>query len=94
VRLIDRHAHNVTITVLIVLGVLAVIGLVVWPLHTRRLSAEELHLRRADELLARFDELTLFEIRAVFSRLANGTMEEQDCLEAALEPPEDVPEPG
>jgi hypothetical protein len=77
----------VTTVVLIVIGIVVVIVLGVW--LTRRPSAEELRLQRAADLLTRLDGLTLFEVKTLFARLANGTTEQQEWLEAALEAPDE-----
>jgi hypothetical protein len=87
-RLTHGHAHSVTTIVLIVIAIVAVIVLGVW--LTRGPSAEELRLQRTAELLARLDGLTLFEVRTLFAQLANGTTEQQEWLEAALDAPDEA----
>jgi hypothetical protein len=77
----------VTTVVLIVIGIVVVIVVGVW--LTRSPSAEELRLQRAADLLARLDGLTLFEVKTLFARLANGTTEQQEWLEAALAAPDE-----
>ena len=86
-RLTHGHAHIVTTTLLIVIAIVTVIALGVW--LTRGPSAEELRRQRAAELLARLDGLTLFEVRTLFAKLANGTTEQQEWLEAALGAPDE-----